>query len=291
VITVVPLAIHHRRELLPFFEKHPPRVSELTFTNLFVWRHHRPVWFAKSEESLFFLVESSPGSGPDTLFGHPLGPSAASISRLLPQLEGGERLPLKTAAFLGRAGFGVTADQDNADYVYRVRDLAELPGRRYAKKRNHVTRCFREHRIEYLAMTPMIIEECLSLQEQWCAMRRCEDDPGLEGENLAIQEALIHFQEFGLFGGVVMVDGSIGGFAVAERLTEDTAVCHFEKFLPHIPGLGQVVNQLFAKEALSGFTYVNREQDLGISGLRQAKESYFPFLMIPKYKAKRSPAP
>jgi hypothetical protein len=158
----------------------------------------------------------------------------------------------------------VTPDRDNADYVYRVVDLAELNGRHYAKKRNHIKQCLSNHACEYVPITAKLIAECETMQENWCNTRDCGRNPGLCNEANAIAETFAHFNELGLLGGAVRVDGTIQAFAIAEELSPGTAVWHFEKAMADIPGLGQLINHWFSKYGLSGFDYVNREQDLGI---------------------------
>jgi hypothetical protein len=106
--------------------------------------------------------------------------------------------------------------------------------------------------------------------------------PGLEAENTAIRTAFENYHYLGVTGGVVYVDDKLEAFTLAEKLNRDTAVIHFEKANPEIEGLYQVINQWFCKEALSNFKFVNREQDLGIPGLRKAKGSYYPHHMVEK---------
>jgi hypothetical protein len=88
-----------------------------------------------------------------------------------------------------------------------------------------------------------------------------------------------------VFGGAIYVDGCLEAFALGEKLNENTAVVHFEKANPEIRGLYQLINQWFCKNVLQGFTYVNREQDLGSEGLRRAKISYRPHHMVEKFFA------
>ena len=264
-------------------QRHPPAISELTFTNLFVWRHARPVWFSATEETLLFWTTEKGGSEPTVLFGPPAGPlPIEEVARLAP-LSGMVRIPAPEAERLRLAGYEVAADRDNADYVYRVRDLAGLAGRKYAKKRNHVKNCLARYRCAYEPFSPAIIAECLGMQGRWCEMRECAVNLELAGEDAAIRETLEHFAEFGCIGGAVRVEGKIAAYAIAEPLAHDTAVWHFEKALPDIAGLGQLITHWFAQEALSGFTFANREQDLGIPGLRQAKESYYPDHLVEKF--------
>jgi hypothetical protein len=120
------------------------------------------------------------------------------------------------------------------------------------------------------------------MQENWCKTRDCGRNPGLCNEANAIAETFAHFEDFGLLGGAIRVDGTIQAYAFAEELHPGTAVWHFEKAMANIPGLGQLINQWFSKNGLSDFDFVNREQDLGVQGLRQAKKSYFPHHMVGK---------
>jgi hypothetical protein len=92
-----------------------------------------------------------------------------------------------------------------------------------------------------------------------------------------------NFKELDLIGGAIRVDGVIQAFAIAEQLSPGVAVCHFEKALPGIQGLGQLINKWFALRGLKDFTFINREQDLGVPGLRQAKKSYHPHHLVEKY--------
>lgn len=264
-------------------QHHPPTISELTFTNLFAWRRTRPVWFSMVEETLLFWVTEKGGKEPTVLFGPPVGPlpieevvQLSSVSRLV-------RIPAPEAERLQQAGYHVEPDRDNADYVYRVADLAELAGRKYAKKRNHIKNCLAQYRCEYEPFSAAVIAECLAMQGHWCEMKECAINLELSGEDAAIRDTMEHCEEFGCLGGAIRVDGKIAAYAVAEPLSPETAVWHFEKAMPDINGLGQLITHWFAREALSGFTYVNREQDLGIPGLRQAKKSYYPDHLVEKF--------
>ena len=123
----------------------------------------------------------------------------------------------------------------------------------------------------------------LGLQEDWCELRDCVEDPDLLHEDRAIYEAISHFKELGFRGGAISIDSKVEAFALGEPLNPDTAVIHIEKANPDIPGLYAAINQLFCAEEWSGVKYINREQDLGLENLRKAKESYYPDHMVEKY--------
>jgi hypothetical protein len=287
-----PLTLAARNLVANSLRLYPPEISEHTFTNLFIWLPSRPVFLAEIESSLVFLVEAAGATGKHLLFGPPLGPAplSAVFDAFGEKISGAVRIPDRVAAGLPAAGFTAVPDRASSDYVYRVADLAELAGRRYAKKRNQVKKCLAAHRCEYVAITPELIAECEAMQDHWCHTRECGRNPGLCNEANAVAETFAHFQEFSLLGGAVRVDGTIRAYAMAETLSPGTAVWHFEKAMADVPGLGQLINQWFARYGLGSFTFVNREQDLGIPGLRQAKESYYPAHLVGKNSVVRAGA-
>jgi len=284
------LTLADKNLVTEYLHRYPPEISEHTFTNLFIWQPSRPVFFAEVNNSLVFLVKSVTGEEEYILYGPPVGDIAAIpeiLSAFGSSADGGSvigavRIPNKNAQDLASENYAVHEDRDNADYVYRVSDLAELAGRRFSKKRNKIKQCLNKHLCEYVPITSELIAECETMQENWCKTRDCGRNPGLCNEANAIAKTFAHFEDFGLLGGAIRVDGIIQAYAFAEELHPGTAVWHFEKAMANIPGLGQLVNQWFSKNGLSGFDYVNREQDLGIPGLRQAKKSYFPHHMVRK---------
>ena len=283
-----PVDLEVRSLVDAYLTQYPPQISELTFTNLFVWRHSRPVFFVEEQGTLFFLAHGDRSTGnPDVVFGHPLGDvSPAKVAKALDmKIVGFVRIPANTANVLRDAGLGVEEDRDNADYVYSVKDLAEMTGRRFHKKRNLVKQCLEAYACEYVPITHELVTECFAMQDRWCQSRQCGHNPGLCNEYLAIRESFDHWKSLQLVGGAIRIDGKIQAFALGETLRSGTAVCHFEKAMPGFIGLGQLINQWFAKYTLKGFEFENREQDLGIQGLRQAKKSYHPDHMVDKFTA------
>ena len=284
MVDIHPLGLADRKTVTEFLRRHPPEISEHTFTNLFIWQPSRPIFIAETDNSLLFLVKSADEQGAYILYGPPAGTVAIPeiLSVFGNNVAGAVRLPEKGLKNLPANRFIVTPDRDNSDYVYRVEDLAELGGRRYAKKRNKIKQCLTNHSCDYVPITPDLLKECEIMQENWCNSRDCGRNPGLCNEANAIAESFAHYEDFNLLGGAIRVDGTIQAYAIAEELHPGTAVWHFEKAMAHIPGLGQLINQWFSKYGLSEFEFVNREQDLGVPGLRQAKKSYFPHHMVDK---------
>ncbi len=286
--TIRSLELSDRPTIEAFLQRYPPEISELTFSNLFVWRNSRPICFAEVDDSIVFVVNpAKDGAKQKVVFGQPVGETSplAVASSLDVQVAGFVRIGGQAADPLREAGLHVEADRDNADYVYRTTDLAELSGHRLHKKRNLVKQCLSAYPCEYEPIIPELIDECSEMQDRWCKAKECGRNPGLCDEYIAIRETFSHYQDLRLIGGAIRIDGIIQAYSIVEELSPGTAVCHFEKAMPEFRGLSQLVNQWLAKFALSEFEFVNREQDLGIRGLRQAKESYYPNHMVHKFNA------
>ena len=268
-----------------------PQISELTFTNLFVWNSSETVQLSRLDETV--LLQRRRLRDDKTFLLPPLGkqPLTSVVKTLRKTDLGNYHLsPLYGLTFeelrqLSIDGAKVESDRDDWDYVYLTNDLAELLGDKYHSKRNFITRCLSKHTCRYASIGPSEVNECLQLQTQWCSLRNCSLVPGLEAENTAIKTAFDNYAHLGVIGGAVYVDDKLEAFTLAEPLNDNTAVIHFEKANFEIDGLYQVVNQWFCQKELRNYKFVNREQDLGLTGLRKAKESYYPHHMVEKYVA------
>jgi hypothetical protein len=274
------LAVDDKSLLDLLLDEMQPEISELTFTNLFVWNSSEPTQLSGLDETVLLQRKRLPDG--KTFFLPPLGKQhLGSMVEALrkPNLGNYQRLPLygltlQQAQLLSEEGVQIESDRDDWDYVHLTSELADLAGDRYHPKRNLIARCLSNYKCRYVSIGPSEINECLQLQTRWCSLRNCSMVPGLEAENMAIRTAFENYDYLGITGGVVYVDDKLEAFTLAEKLNRDTAVIHFEKANPEIEGLYQVINQWFCKEALGNFKFVNREQDLGIPGLRKAKGSY-----------------
>lgn len=280
------LAKEDKRLLDSFFHEIQPEISELTFTNLFVWNNSEPVQLSRFEETV--LLQRKRIRDGTTFMLPPLGRQVITdLIRSLMQNPNFHLPPLygitsEQSELLKNEGWTIKPERDDWDYVYRVSDLADLPGDRYHSKRNFIARCLSEHDCRYASIGPSEIKDCLQLQTKWCNLRKCGEAPGLEAENYAIRTLFENYEYLGVIGGAVYVDSNLEAFTAAEPLNKNTVVIHFEKANPEIEGLYQVINQWFCQKALRTFEFVNREQDLGLPGLRKAKLSYHPNHMVEK---------
>ena len=181
-------------------------------------------------------------------------------------------------------------DRDNCDYIYKTEDLAGLKGRKYQKKRNHLNK-FRENHpdCQVAELNDDNLNAAREMVDTWYAERLAADPHAdLHLEQRAIRRAFAHREELGLEGIVLTENGEVIALSMGSALSEDTFDVHFEKAREDIDGAYTAVNQAFAAHILKKYPqmiYLNREDDMGIPGLRKAKLSYQPDHMVVKFWA------
>jgi hypothetical protein len=180
--------------------------------------------------------------------------------------------------------FQCLPDRDSFDYVYLTQELIELKGRKYHKKKNHLNFFQRTYPYEYREMTGQTALDCIDFLDEWYAQRAVNQEDALALEKVAVREALTHFGALGITGGIIYIEGRIKAFTFGEPLNADTVVVHVEKGDNEIRGIYAAINQCFCEHHWQNYTYINREEDMGLEGLRLAKESYYPVKMTEKYE-------
>ncbi len=279
-----------------FFRARYYENSHFNFTNLYMWREAYNVMWAKDEDVLYMKA----GWDGQEFFLQPFGPQEkllAAVEKLVKyskeqkkpvRFSGIERSFADVLQNFTYADFVIEPDRKNFDYVYLAEDLIKLSGRKFHAKKNHLN-SFRKNYPEatYQPITDEIVTQCKLTINSWYKHRAHEipDDPFIALERQAIIEVLNNFKDFRLKGGAILLGQRVVAFTFGEQLNDDTAVIHVEKADPEVRGAYPVINQAFVENAWSNMTYINREEDMGIEGLRQAKESYKPFKMIEKFNS------
>ena len=174
-------------------------------------------------------------------------------------------------------------DRDNSDYLYLAADLIGLKGKKYDGKRNHINKFRNNYHFEYVPLDISFVEECSRIMEDWCREKNCNCQEGQYCERQANMELLNSYSYLECKGALISVNGRFEAFSIGEMLNRDTAVIHIEKANTAIQGLYPALNQMFLEREWNHALYVNREQDLGLEGMRKAKLSYNPVKLIDKY--------
>ncbi|MDH6304414.1 hypothetical protein M2459_001147 [Parabacteroides sp. PF5-5] len=183
-------------------------------------------------------------------------------------------------------GFKYMPERNFFDYIYLREDLANLTGKKYQPKRNHINKFIKQYRYKYMPITPELVPECLELERKWYKANHTEEDAEeLSFERRSMTYALEHAEELGLIGGAICAEHQIVAFSFGAPINKDTFGVHVEKADINYDGAYSLINREFSSHIPEQYTYVNREEDLGILGLRQAKLSYHPTILLEKFTA------
>jgi hypothetical protein len=187
--------------------------------------------------------------------------------------------------------FSIVPHEAYDDYVFRTEDLAFLKGNKYSKKRNLINQFEREFdangNVQVEAMGPANADECLAFLEQWCAERDgCDGavNTDLACEKQAAITTIENLEQMELKGILVRLDNVVSAFGISSALTQDMATLQYEKAFSGVKGLYQYLDRECARRLFEGFTYINKESNMGMPGIAKSKRSYYPAMMVKAYK-------
>lgn len=299
MLTLEEITIEKKELFNRYLKRKCSQNSEFTFTNLFMWRKSYDMRYVILNDMLCIMPQHKGGPRSATF---PVGfiGEDGNEKDIVPVIEellayfkdiGAEPLirlydeitvQKLTQAFPGK--FLITEDVGSFDYVYSVQELSNLSGKRFHAKKNHVNKFMRLYPWEYRPISAENVAECLRVFEQWY-QNRADEVAGLDEEYEAVRELFSNWDKLDVSGGSLWVDGSMIAFSVGEPLCDKMAVIHLEHADTAYEGAFAMMNQQFLKNRWQEFEYVNREEDMGIPGMRKAKESYHPVFMVKKYVA------
>jgi len=287
-----PVTLADRAFFEAHYAKYPQSHSDNTFTNMVCWNHFAQYRYAYVNGNVI-LASTIEGI---TRFRPPIGPRDPALMKDLLRFaqEYGDDTPMvlldpATAQWIRDLDptVKIVPDRDHFEYVYRALDLAELPGKNYVKIRSQIHKFRRNCRHTVEPVTAANREEVLEFLVKWCEWKGCENDLVLAHEKEAVFYAIEHFTELPLRGLLIRVEEKIAALSLFERLNADTALVHFEKGLPDCEGIYKAINTETATHLAGEVEYINRESDLGVAGLREAKLRYHPHHMVEVFSIKR----
>ncbi|HDQ08577.1 MAG TPA: DUF2156 domain-containing protein [Methanoculleus sp.] len=278
-----PVTLTVRDRIQDHFQKFLQVHSEKNSTTLIAWKSFSDYSYAFIEDNLVISAEIQGMR----LFHAPVGPRKPAILAAVLQLArgtGGER-PFYIFDRASRDWFvheypeiPLRAERDFFDYIYLTDDLADLPGKRYVRIRRHINKFNKNCNYHIERIGPENMQKVREFLDKWCEWKHCEESEVLAHEKNAILFCIDHFTELGLDGLLVIVDGGISALSIFDRLNDDMVLVHFEKGLPDCEGNYKVINMETARYLRENYrnTFINRESDVGIPGLREAKLRYYP---------------
>jgi hypothetical protein len=260
--------------------------SEYNFTNNFVWAKAYNIKISQLDG--FYIVASNADSLPSFLFPAGSGDLERVVNKMLDFNNGNmlmhgitqQNLEFLQQYFGGR--FTFKQDRNSFDYIYNSTDLISLVGKKYASKRNHINR-FKETEYSYVEVTRDNIDLCLQMNKEWCKKNNCLSDESKQTEFYTTRLSLKNFDALGLVGGMIKQGERVVAYSLGERLNSDTFIVHIEKAFSDVQGAYPIINQEFALRHAKDYAFINREDDVGVEGLRKAKLSYYPAFLLKKY--------
>ena len=264
---------------------------EYTFGNLFIWSDvyqteiccYKNFFICrwKSEEGMSYSLPLGEGDFTDAVNAiiHD-----AKEKGIVPTIYGVTQgyLMMLQEAFTGK--FRYVYDTGFNDYIYATEKMASLSGKKYHGKRNHITN-FKKNFPDWSfeEINRFNIDECIALHMKWLDNKNEENNEEYAEEFEAVLKAFKNYEALGLKGGMIRANGEVIAYTMGEGQTSGKCfVSHFEKAPADIQGAYAIINQEFTKNCLMDYQYVNREEDLGIEGLRKAKQSYHPEIILEK---------
>ena len=292
-----PIRLEDKTEAEACLSKQNYRLCEHCFTDLFIWKDHYNTQICVHEGYLLIKMETFPDKTP--MYLAPIG--SGDLKRVMLDLEADaeergipftlccipEDMIAEFEAVL--PGYYMISDYiDGADYIYDVSKMATLSGKKLQSKRNFVNRFKKtyEGRWSYEPITDENKQEAYDFHIHWAQDGdNCPNGLMYSGETCAVSLALNHREALGMQGGILRLDGKVIAFTMGCPVSHDTFVVQLEKAEASIPGAYPMINQQFAQHNCAEYTYINREDDLGMEGLRKAKQSYHPVMMGKKFTA------
>lgn len=269
---------------------------EYSFTNLFIWRKALDIQYTICNDVLIVMKMDFDGS---FHFMQPIGYKKENLKEIVDFLmelkkdlhidylfkDAEEWFVNDLVDVYGNDYFKIDEDRDNFDYIYESSALATLSGKKLHKKKNHYNYFVKNYEYETAPITQELIQPCIKAAREWCHKNICKGY--LLYELKSIEEMLKNSSNLDFTGMVVYVDSKISAFTIGEKINKDMAIIHIEKADTDIRGLSNFINKTFIDTYFKDVPFINREQDLGIEGLRHAKLSYMPIKLAKKFSVNK----
>jgi hypothetical protein len=287
-----PISLEDQVWMKEKLQKEHFNACEYSFASNFIWRVAYDVEVAQIAGCGFIRYRGEEGCQYSFPFGD--GDKRAALQILREMCAGqGEKLCLsplgeeerKLLSDWFHGQFAVQSVRDSFDYIYTVEKLANLKGRKLQKKRNHIARFKDGDDWQYEPMGADNLDACRRMAKEWSARREEKWSESLAAEMDALAEAFDHFEELSFVGGVLYKQDRVVAFTIGERVRDEMMIVHFEKAFADVQGAYPMINQQFVQRECEGLSYINREDDTGDPGLRKAKLSYYPDILLKKYVA------
>lgn len=279
-----------KKEIDAAFADNIYRACDFCFVNLYAWNAKFKTVFAIEHRTIFLRFQDSDGQ---FYYMMPIGKMRLGEALNLMMRDAEEnRIPFQMKGITLHMWeaiqnemprkFRYLPDKNNNEYIYYSEKLINLSGKKLQSKRNHINR-FKTDNPDWQYI-PLVsrkeLDECAKMLDEWEEVNIAKIDFSQRYDYIATKIMLENFEYLELKGGAIRVNGKIVAFSIGEPLTADSFVVHVEKAFGEMNGAYTIINQQFIEHEAAEFTYINREEDMGIPNLRKAKMSYYPDLLL-----------
>ena len=286
-----PLELSDRDLIGGHLSSRAPGICEFSFANLFIWKEFDRPRFTSINGNLCILIDPLNES---PYFLEPLGKGGLKET-VGACLEHAGRISRASSKFVSSLSSGLLVHplRDHFDYVCRAKDLAELKGRRFDGKRNHIRKLMRLHPgFRYEDLKGGHASEVLRLFDRWWGSKKktgksSPSELTYSSQKRAMENAMHNFDALGLLGGIIRIKDELVGVIGGSALNERTMCVHFYYCLTDVPGVATTLLWNACRETFSHYECINLEQDLGLAGLRKSKNSYCPCKLEEKFEISR----
>lgn len=270
-----------------FLNNNTQNSCENAFANLLIWREVYNNMYAVEKGQL--IIKS--GEGDYESFCLPLGDNFELGMELIKEYcsgkslriyaQEGERFDMFLSSYADE--YVIEEHRDAFDYLYLVEDLCNLSGKKYHSKRNHISAFSKKYDWRYERITQDNIPKIKECAEKWYVENEFRKNKYLYAERKGLEFLLSNLNTFRIKGGAIFVGEDAVAFTLGSQINENVFDIHIEKALSDYAEAYTVINNQFIKNEIANYKYVNREDDMGLEGLRKAKLSYKPYRLIKKY--------
>lgn len=268
-----------------YIKKYKFLTSEYSFISLFIWRKALNTQYCIHKDALIIKKRSQEFGA---YFMQPIGYKDEDLNEIIETLieykntnkmeylfRNVETPFLNELNKISKHRFDIGIEENNFDYIYESENLIHLSGRKLSSKRNHITRFVNNYNYRVEDINMANTKECIMAAKEWS--RANSGDEFLSYETESIITMLNNWELLKFQGIAVYVDDKISAFTIGEIANEEMAIIHVEKAFSEVHGLYPFINKTFVEKYFKGIKFINREDDMGIAGLRKAKQSYHPY--------------
>lgn len=272
--------------LLPFLQNNDELTCELSFVNLLIWQPLYNNCYC-IEDGILYLKSYDDDI---VTYSLPLGDMQKGMAKIAehcntpyPDIWAQEGARFQQFKEIYGEYYDIIESRNEFDYIYNSQDLITLSGKKYHSKRNHISAFSKQFDWHYEEITDGNIDKVRHCARVWYSQSADRMDDELKAEMHGVYLMLDNMQLLGIKGGAIVIDDNVVAFTLGSKINESIYNIHVEKAINGYEAAYTVINREFAARNLEDYKYINREDDLGLEGLRRSKLSYKPAIILPKY--------